>query len=440
MERDLTVGGIRRTLFHMGWPLMLGMLFQTAFNIIDTIFVGMLGPNELAAISLTFPVVFIFIAIASGMAVGATALVSQAIGAGRLKEADNIAEHSLLFALVLGVLIAVLGILFSPPLFVFMGANAEILPLTMSYANIIFGGFIFLFVGFMAMSLIQAQGNTVIPMVYQVAAVILNIILDPIMIFGWFGFPALGLPGAALATILSRIIMTLLNFLHLYLGKTKIKLKPRDFSLDFGIIKRIVFVGFPASIGQSINSIGMILLMALVGGFGPMAIAAYGIGMRLDALVLLPIIGLVHAVIAIVGQNYGKKEFMRAALTVKYASYFNIAMALFFGAVMFLFPALFFIPFTTEKAIISIGISYLSIVAFSYVFKGAMFAYNAGFMGTGKTFISMLLIAGNWALTLGIGWALIPTYGLDGIWIGILAASILTAGAGFAVFKSGKWL
>ncbi len=440
MEHDLTIGSIRKNLFHMAWPLMLGMLFQTAFNIVDTIFVGMLGPKELAAISLTFPVVFVFIAIASGLAIGATSLVAQEIGAKNYKKANNIAEHSLLFALLFGIIIAVLGILFSPFLFSFMGATPSVLALTMSYSNTIFIGFIFLFVGFIAMSLIRAQGNTKTPMKYQLFAVLLNVVLDPIMIFGLLGFPALGLIGAAIATVFSRIIMALLNFAYLLRDKTKIKLRPKDFSLDLSIIKRIVFVGLPASIGQSINSIGMILLTALVGGFGTTAIAAYGIGMRLDSLVLLPIMGLTQAVIAIVGQNYGKKEFNRAIRTVKYSTVFTSGISFLFSTVMILFPAFFFLPFTREHEIISIGTTYLSIVAFGYVFKGIMLTLNAGFMGSGKTFISMLLIAGNWALTLGISWLLIPALGLSGVWFGILSSTVLTAMAAFAVFKSKKWL
>ena len=311
MERDLTIGSIRRNLFHMAWPLMLGMLFHTAFHIIDTIWVGMLGADELAAISLFFPVVFIFIAVASGIAVGATALVSQAIGGKRWKEADNLAEHSMLLAVILGIGIALFGFFFAPPLFVFMGADEIVLPLAMSYSNIIFAGISFMFLSFMAASIIQAQGNTKAPMKFQGAMVLLNLVLDPIMIFGLFGFPALGLPGAAIATVVSRGLMTILLLSYLFKDRTKIRLRPRDFSFKPAILKRIFLVGFPASVGQSINSVGFILVMALVGGFGTAAIAAFGIGMRLDSLILLPAMGMAQAVIAMVGQNYGKRQHAR---------------------------------------------------------------------------------------------------------------------------------
>jgi len=277
-------------------------------------------------------------------------------------------------------------------------------------------------------------------MKFQGATVVLNIILDPIMIFGLFGFPALGLPGAAIATVISRVAMTLLLLAYLFKDRTKIRLRPRNFSFNPAILKKIFLVGFPASVGQSINSIGFILLMALVGGFGTAAIAAFGIGMRLDSLLLLPAMGMAQAVIAIVGQNYGKKEHRRAIRTVHYGLLVTVAIALVFAAVMLLFPAQLFMPFTGEKEIISIGIAYLSIVAFSYAFKAGMLSLNAGFQGTGKTFISMLIMLGSWLFTLAIGWFLSQSMGLDGIWLGMLISSIIAAVVSFAVFKSGKWL
>lgn len=440
MEKDLTTGSIGWNLFHLAWPLMLGMLFQAAFNIVDTVFVGMLGAAELAAISVTFPVVIVFISIASGLAIGANALVAQAIGARDYKKADNIAEHSLLFSLFVGITVAVLGIIFSPGLFSFMGATPQILPLTRMYADIIFVGFIFLFVGFIAMNLIRAQGNTKTPMKFQISAVLLNIVLDPILIFGLFGFPALGLMGAAFATIFSRIIMALGSLLYLFLDRTKIRLRPRDFSPNLSILKRIITVGFPASVSQSINSIGMILLMSLVGAFGPMAIAAYGIGMRLETLVLLPAIGLSSAVITMVGQNYGGQKFKRAKKTVKFGATFTLLIGLVFAVLMYLFPGSFFQVFTQEQAIVSIGVTYLSIVAFSYVFRSVSFSLIAGFRGTGKTYISMLLILSNWLIAVALGWWLMQSMGLTGIWFGLLYASIITTILCLAVFKSEKWL
>ncbi|MCD6247092.1 MAG: MATE family efflux transporter [Candidatus Diapherotrites archaeon] len=440
MEKDLTAGSIAKNLAQLAWPLIFGMLFQTAFNIIDTIYVGMLGTKELAAISATFPVVFIFIAIASGLAAGCTALVAQAIGAKRFKEASNIAEHSLLLGFIISASIAALGILLSQYVFLFMGITAELLPYTLSYANIIFFGFIFLFVGFIAMSIIRAQGDTKTPMKFQIAAVLMNVALDPVMIFGLFGFPALGLTGAAIATVISRSFMAFANIAYLMLGKTKIRLSPKNFSFKTEIIKRIIKVGLPASAANSINSIGMILLMSLVALFGTEVIAVFGIGMRLDGLVTLPAIGLATAAVTLVGQNYGSKKYERAEKTVEYAAVFALAVSSALAMLMFFFPEAFLLPFTREQSVIEIGKTYISIVAFSYIFRSITISINSAFQGTGKTTISLAITTLSWALTLALSYLLMQSNGAKGIWLGMFYSSAIIAIFSALIFKSKKWL
>lgn len=440
MEKDLTAGSIAKNLAQLAWPLIFGMLFQTAFNIIDTIYVGMLGTKELAAISATFPVVFIFIAIASGLAAGSTALVAQAIGAKRFREADNIAEHSLLLALIFSLGIAILGILFAKYIFLFMGITAELLPYTLSYANIIFIGFIFLFVGFIAMSIIRAQGNTKTPMKFQISAVLLNIVLDPIMIFGFFGFPALGLAGAAIATVISRSFMAFANIAYLMLNKTKVRLRPKDFSFKPEIMRKILKVGLPASAANSINSIGMILLMSLVAFFGTEVIAVFGIGMRLDGLVTLPVIGLATAAVTLVGQNYGSNKHERAEKTVEYATVFALAVSSAIAILMFSFPEAFLIPFTREQSVIEIGKVYISIVAFSYIFRSITISINSAFQGTGKTTISLAVTTFSWVLTLALSYLLMQGEGAKGIWLGMFYSSAIIAIVSVLIFKSKKWL
>jgi len=228
---NLTEGGIARTLFFLSMPIVLGMFLQSAFNIIDTIFVGMLGPNELAAVAITFPVVFVFIAIASGLAVGSTVLVSQSIGRKDMKGASNAAEHSLLLSGIVGVIIAILGILFSEPLFVFMGADANVLPLTIAYSHWIFIGFSFLFIGFIGQGILQAEGDSKTPFIFNFIAILINVVLDAVLIFGLFGFPAMGIEGAAIATVIARSVGAGLILWFLYKGKaqTKIDLSPKYF-------------------------------------------------------------------------------------------------------------------------------------------------------------------------------------------------------------------
>ncbi|MCJ7816929.1 MAG: MATE family efflux transporter, partial [Candidatus Aenigmarchaeota archaeon] len=191
--KDLTKGGVWKTLFLLAGPVVAGMLLRIGLNITDTFFVGMLGTDQLAAISVTFPVFFIFIAVASGLAIGSTALISQAIGGKHKKLANNIAEHSLLIAGITGAIISVLALIFSPQLFTFMGVSGDILAMTLQYSNLIFIGFIFVFLDSIAQGIINADGNTTTPARNLFIAFMFNVVLDPLLIFGIGPFPKLGL-------------------------------------------------------------------------------------------------------------------------------------------------------------------------------------------------------------------------------------------------------
>ncbi len=440
MERDLTSGSIGKTLVLFALPIMAGFALQTAFNIIDTFFIGMLGPEELAAVSITFPVVFIFIALASGLSIGTMALVSHAVGAKKIKEAGNIAEHSLLLALAVGLVVAFLGISFSAPLFGFMGATGEVIPLTKAYSDLIFIGFVFLFIGFIGQGILQAGGNSTTPLKFNFIAVVLNIALDAVLIFGLFGFPRMEIVGAALATVISRSIGAGLIILYLVSNKSKIKLCPKSFRFDFGIMRRIISIGTPSSLGQSITSIGMVLLMSIVGAFGTFAIAALGIGMRLDSLAFLPVIGLASATISVVGQNLGARNIERAKETISIAAKIAIILSLIVSVFFLSFPAQVFSVFSSSAEVVEIGTVYLSIVALSYGFSGMLFIYNAGFQGAKRTGLSAGIILFMWTLSLSVSFALSRLIGLHGAWYGALVSFIAAAMLAFAILKSGYWL
>ncbi len=439
-KNNLTQGSILRNLVFLALPIMVGMLLQTAFNIIDTIFIGMLGAEALAAVAITFPVVFIFIALASGLAVGSTTLVAQAIGAKNYKKADNVAEHSLILAGMVGIIIAVLGIIFGEPIFVFMGATPEILELTLLYSNTIFIGFIFLFIGFISQGIMQAEGNSKTPMINMAISVVINIILDPIMIFGLFGFPALGIFGAALATVISRSIGAGLNVWHILKSRGIIKIKPKDFSFKPKILKDIFFLGAPASAGHLTISVGLTLVMSFVGGFGIFALAAYGIGTRLDSLAILPILGLISATIAIVGQNIGAKKLHRAKKTIFYSTTISAVLMTLVAAILFLFPKPFFELFSSDKEVVSIGIVYLSIIAFSYPFRGILMTISAGFQGAGKTFLAMVLTGVYWVLIIVLAFFLKENQGLEGIWFAFLFSALAGTGITVLVYKTSLWI
>jgi putative MATE family efflux protein len=438
--RDLTCCPIGKTLLVLAVPIVLAMGLQTGFNIIDTFFVGMLGSEQLAAVSVTFPVVFIFIAMAVGLSVGTTALVSQAIGAGKDKEASNVAEHSLLIAVAVGIIVAAGGILFSPPLFEFMGVHGEVLGMTTSYANLIFIGFVFMFLGFLSQGIIQAGGDTVTPTKNLATSAIVNIILDPIFIFGLGPVPAMGLVGAGAATVIARSIGAFLNIFHLLAGRAAVKIEPKCFRFSAGIFTRIFMIGWPSSVSHSINSVGMILLMSLVGLFGTAALAAFGVGIRLESLAIMPVVGLGNAVIPFIGQNLGAGKMDRVRRCVALTSYAVLGFMGLFSLLWYFVPDVLFSPFSTDPEVLAIGADYFRIISLAYVFLGMDFIIGSAFQAAGRTTLQMLINLFRWAITVFTAYALVGSLGINGIWWGFPAGNFIGFLAFLAFLKSGFWL
>ncbi|MFH1237462.1 MAG: MATE family efflux transporter [Candidatus Aenigmatarchaeota archaeon] len=439
-ERDLTKGDTARTLFMLSLPVIIGTSLQIAFNLTDTFFVSMMGSDALAAISVTFPVFFIAIAIASGLNIGSTALISHSIGAGRSKDAANVSMHAIVMALVSGATVAIVGFLFARQIFGLMGISGATLEMTLQYMNIIFFGFVLQFLGMISQGIIQADGNTVTPTKNLVAGVIANVILDPLLIFGFGPVPAMGVTGAALATVATIAIVATLNFYHILSGKTSLCIKRECFRFDGKLVKKIFFIGLPSSISQSFNSIGMFLLMSLVGTFGTSAIAAFGVGIRLESIAIMPSIGLMIALIPFVGQNLGAEKPDRAREGVKLASYATILFMLFFSAVWFLTPESLFIPFTSDPAILATGAMYFRIIALGYVFMGLNFVLGGALQAAGRTDLQLIINITRWVVVISLAYFFASFMGLDGVWLGFPIGNFAGFLLAYSLFRSGYWL
>ena len=440
MQQDFTRGSIGKKLVLFSLPIIVGMVLHTAYNIIDTIFVGMLGPMELAAVSLAFPVVFVFIAVASGLGIGANALIAQALGEKKLHRANNLAEHGLMLGITVGIAIAVLGIIFSPAIFTFMGADETVLPLAVDYTNLIFIGLVFMFAWFVSDSILKAQGNSKTPMRNLAISVVLNIALDPLLIFGLGPIPAMGLRGAALATVFSRIVAAALNFSYIYTPKSAVSLSLREFKPHPKYIKQMLVVGLPASASQTLTAAGFMLLMSVVGAFGSLAIAAYGVGMRLSSLAIMPLIGISSAVTSFVGQNIGAKKPGRAKSVSIFATRISFAISLLIAALLLLFPEQVMRVFTQNHAVIAIGVTYLSIVPFAFLLYAFYFSFIGAFQGAGKTHLALATNIAFWLITLPLAWLLSKDMGLEGVWIALVAGAAVELLLVLAIFWSGFWL
>jgi putative MATE family efflux protein len=437
---DLTQGSVGKKLLVFSLPIMMGMLLQTAYNIIDAIYIGMLGPQELAAVSITFPVIFVFISVAGGLGIGANALMAQAIGRKHVQAANNIAEHAVFLGPILGIILAALGILFSPQIFTFMGADQALLDLTLTYSTPIFIGMIFMFVWFISDAILRAQGNSKTPMINLGVSVVLNIFLNPILIFGLFGVPALGLFGAAMATIFSRVIAAALNFIYIYTPKSIISLDFKAFKPRMDYVKQILFIGLPASGTQSLTALGFMLLTSLVGGFGSFALAAFGVGMRVTSVVMLPLIGLTSGLISFVGQNIGVRDFERAKRVTWLATKMAFFISLFMAVAIYLLRENIMLVFTQDATVIAIGVSYLSIMPFAYIFYGLYHVIFGAFQGAGKTVLTFQANLVYWVLAVALAFYLSGSQGLEGIWWALVIAAVLELFVVAGIYWSGAWL
>ncbi|MCK5283206.1 MAG: MATE family efflux transporter [Nanoarchaeota archaeon] len=439
---DLSKGSIVKNLLSLAWPMMLAFVLQTGFNIVDAIFVGRLSAMALAAVSLTFPVVFLMISLASGIGVGTTSLIARLFGAKKYEETNIVAEHAYIIAIVFSLLFSFSGLLFAKPLFRFVGATDELMPLVLGYSNIIFLGSIFMFTGFISNSILRGEGDMKTPMKMMIIATIVNIILDPIMIFGFWFFPAMGISGAALATVIARIIGCMIALKHIFSGKSSFRIKLRKFKFKFQIIKDIFSVGIPTSLSQSAMSLGLFFMTKIVSLFGPFAIAAYGLGFRLDAVAVMPAIGLATAVITIVGFNVGAKKLERAKKTAWIGAVLAFIFMEAVGFIFFIMPAPLIRLFNSNANVILYGTSYLRIVALSYGFIGISIVVGAAFQGAGKGYPAFVLaVLRLFVISIPLAYflAVRSGFGVNGIWWAISISTVAAAIVAAIWFKIGTW-
>ncbi len=436
MRRDLTDGNITKTIIKTSLPLMAAFLLQSTFNIIDAFFVAQISTEALAAVSISFPVIFLIISIGTGIGVGATSVVARLIGAKKYKMADNAAEHALLSAFVLGILLTITGILITPTLFDLIGATGSMKALALDYINTLLFFSVFMLCAMVGNSILRGEGDMKTPMKVMGFSTILNIILDPIMIF----VLALGVQGAALATVIARAAGITYLIYHFYSGKSQIKLSPKDFTFKTTYIKKILSVGIPASLSNISMSIGMFLLTIIVGFFGTNAIAAFGIGFRLDSLAILPGMGISIAVISIVGQSIGAGKTKRAKEVALKAGIMSSGFMTAIGLIFYIFAPQIISVFDSNPEVIKHGTSFLRIMPISYLFIGATMCISSAFLGSGKAILALIVnVLRIVAFSVPLSYLLSQTYGIPGVWWGMVIGSLLGFLISLLLFFFSRW-
>ena len=421
LENRLTTAPISLLIREIAVPASIGFFFNTMFNVVDTFYGGLVSTEALAALSLSFPIFFIIIALGTGISTGTSALVANSLGAKRNDEAGLIAAQSISFTILFSAILTLLGFLVSPKLFVLLGAEGQYLNSSIDYMNMIFIGTVFFMLVYIANASLNAMGNTKLFRNFLIAGFFLNLILNPIFMFGWLGLPALGLKGLALATIVIEALGVLYLGSHLIQTPLLKGRHFRDFVPRLGIIKMISAQALPASLNMFTVGLGIFIITYFISPFGKAAVAAYGIATRVEQIFLLPTIGLTIAALTLVGQNNGAGNIARVKeslkLTLKYGAYL---MTL--GAVLiFVFARQFMDIFTNDAEVIGAGIKYLRIVSVLTWAYAILFTNVSAMQGMKKPMFALWVgLSRQIVAPLIVFTMAAKLYGITGIWWGIV--------------------
>ena len=378
-------------ILSMSLPAMFSMLVQALYNIVDSYFVAQVSEKALAAVSLAFPIQNLLIAFAVGTAVGVTSLISRRLGQGRQKEADSAAAHGILLGLATWLLFALYGAFFSTPFFRLFETDPEIIEMGASYISICC---VFSFGVFVEITLertLQATGNMIWPMIFQLIGAITNIIMDPILIFGYFGLPAMGVAGAAIATVMGQILAMVVAALVVTFRDHAVHISFRHFRPSWKTIRDIYAVGVPSIVMQSIGTVMTMALNGILSSFSTAAYTVFGIYFKLQSFVFMPVFGLNQGLLPILGYNYGarNKKRMLSAFRLGCAIALVIMTA---GMIVFLAaPQWLLSIFNASAELLGIGVPALRIICTCFLFAALGIVCSTLFQAVGKGVYSLIV-------------------------------------------------
>jgi len=439
----LTEGPILKSLVRLSIPIILANILQTAYQITDTFWVGRLGTVAVAAVSISFPIIFLIISFGGGLAMAGTILVAQYKGKQDQKTINHITYQTLLMVIIVSAVLSIIGYFLSPHLINLMGVEPNVFSEAIIYMKISFLGMIFMFAYMVFQSLMRGVGDVKTPMYIVLGTVLLNLILDPLFIFGYKFIPSFGVAGAAVATVGTQGLAAVIGIFILIKGNHQIQLRLDDLKPDFGLIKKMFKIGIPASIEHSTRALGMTVMTFLVTAFGTCTLAAYGIGTRILSFVIVPALGLSIATSTLVGQNIGAGKIKRAEKITKLSSFTGFIVLTIIGIIMFLFAeqiSTIFIP--GEIDTIQSSALFIKLMSLTFGFIGVQMALNGAFRGSGNTLISMILsILSLWFLRFPIAYFLSSYTYLNeiGIWIAFPIANIIATLVTIIYFSRGTW-
>jgi putative MATE family efflux protein len=432
----LTEDPIGKSILSLMLPMMFGMIAIVSYNIVDTYFIGQLGTMELAAVSFTFPVAFIVGAISMGLGIGTSSVASRLFGSNELGQIQRITTHAAILALIIGTCVLTLGLNTIEPLFRLLGADDTTLPLIERYMSIYYFGSFFLIVPMIGNSVLRASGDAKTPSYLMMAGALLNIILDPIFIFGWGPVPAMNIEGAAYATVLANALAGSISFGVIYFRDHLIRWKRKDLPLIFDSWRQILHVGIPSLASSLVAPMTTAFITWQVAQFGQEAVAGFGVASRIEGISLMALMAMGAAITPFSGQNYGAKNYQRVMDGMRFAYRWSMIYGVVI-AVILLFASTYIVgTFTDDPTAIKTANMHLLLVPWSYGFLGMSMISVSAFNAVGKPGPGMLI---SMSRTIGIyaPLAFLLTYLLQlwGVFLAAFCANIIAGLLGFFWFR-----
>ncbi len=418
---------VNRLLIEMSVPMMISMLVQACYNIVDSIFVAKIDEYALTAVSLVFPVQSLAIAVAAGTGVGVNALLSKRLGEKRFEEADQTANTAIVIAGLEYLIFLVIGAFFSETFFAVQTDIPEIIAYGKSYMSICMMFSMGMFGQFCFERLLQATGKTVYSMITQMTGAVINLILDPVLIFGLIGFPKLGIAGAAIATVTGQIIaMFVALYLNLHVNK-ELHFSWKKLRLKKEVLKPVFIVGVPSILMQSIGSVMVFLMNKILMGFTSTATAVFGVYFKLQSFIFMPVFGLNNGLIPIVAYNYGAGHKDRIKKTMKLGMIYAVTIMLIGLIVAELIPGTLLKMFNASDKLLEIGIPAIRIICSHFVIAGFSIVASGVFQGLGKSVYSLIVsVTRQLVVLIPVAFLLSLTGILDLVWLSFPIAELVS--------------
>ena len=435
-ENKMGTMPVNKLLVTMSLPMVISMIVQALYNIVDSIFVSRLSEDALTAVSMAFPMQNLMISVAVGTGVGINAMLSRALGEKKFEAANKTAENGIFIEVLGYVLFLLIGIFVTKPFFLAQAGAGDIANMGIEYTRICllmsFG--IFMQIGFER--ILQSTGRTIFTMITQSTGAIINIILDPILIFGLFGMPKMGVAGAAIATVTGQICAAILAITFNLTKNPDVHISFKGFKPQIIFVKNILSVGIPSIIMSSVGSAMTFGMNKILITFSLTAVAVFGVYFKLNSFVFMPVFGLNNGMVPIVSYNYGAQNKKRLTKTIKLAIMYAVCI-MFIGIMLFQFmPDVLLRLFDASDHMLEIGIPALRVISLSFAFAGICIVISSSLQALGHGFLSMMIsITRQLIILLPSAYILAKIGGIHAVWWSFNIAEIASLTLSLLFFK-----